>query len=449
VGLFGTDGIRGVANEKLTPDLALQLGRAAGIMMTGSGGKRAVIGRDTRRSGGMLGAALAAGFNSAGVETVSLGVVPTPTVSYAVRTSDEFQMGAVISASHNPAPDNGIKFLGTDGRKLTDEAEAAIEAEMASQPSVTGREIGLLRQDREPAESYLQWLAGLLPERLDGYRIAVDCSNGAAYELAPRLLRQLGADIVLMGSEPDGDNINLQCGATNPAMIQQLTQEAGASLGIAFDGDADRCVFSDENGVLINGDRTMGIWAAWHGAPSIVGTVMSNMGFENALNSIGIAFERTSVGDKYVARRMQEIGAKIGGEQSGHLIFSAWTPTGDGLLTAVQMLRVLRLSGCAASELPPVFENWPQLLVNIGISDKDAWREAVSLHEFIKDKQTDLDGGRVVVRPSGTQPMIRVMVESKDREKRDMVAEQIVSRVVSELGGHVEGRVDLTNALGD
>jgi phosphoglucosamine mutase len=232
-------------------------------------------------------------------------------------------------------------------------------------------------------------------------------------------------------------------------MIQQLTQEAGASLGIAFDGDADRCVFSDENGVLINGDRTMGIWAAWHGAPSIVGTVMSNMGFENALNSIGIAFERTSVGDKYVARRMQEIGAKIGGEQSGHLIFSAWTPTGDGLLTAVQMLRVLRLSGCAASELPPVFENWPQLLVNIGISDKDAWREAVSLHEFIKDKQTDLDGGRVVVRPSGTQPMIRVMVESKDREKRDMVAEQIVSRVVSELGGHVEGRVDLTNALGD
>ena len=417
--------------------------------MSRTGGSRAVIGRDTRRSGGMLGAALAAGFNSAGIETVSLGVVPTPTISHAVRSDDRFQMGAVISASHNPAPDNGIKFLGDDGRKLTDETEAAIETEMATEPSATGSEIGLLLQDRGPAETYLQWLANLLPERLDGLKVAVDCANGAAYELAPRLLRQLGAEMIAIGIEPNGDNINSQCGATNPGMIQQLTQEAGASLGIAFDGDADRCVFSDENGVLINGDRTMGIWAAWHGAPSIVGTVMSNMGFEEALNDLGIAFERTSVGDKYVARRMHETGAKIGGEQSGHLIFSEWAPTGDGLLTAVQMLRVLRLSGCAASELPPVFENWPQMLVNIGISDKDAWREAVSLHSFIESKQTDLDGGRIVVRPSGTQPMIRVMVESKNREMRDSVTEEIVSKVVSELGGQVHGRVDLTNALGD
>src|SRR5688572_13614309 len=363
-----------------------------------NGGTRAVIGRDTRRSGGMLGAALAAGFNSAGIETVSLGVVPTPTVSHAVRSDDVFQMGAVISASHNPAPDNGIKFLGDDGKKLTDDVEVAIEAEIDSPPTATGAEIGLLRQDRAPAEAYLQWLAGLLPERLDGIKVAVDCANGAAFELAPRLLKQLGADIVIVGNEPNGDNINSTCGATNPATIQQLTQEVGAALGIAFDGDADRCVFSDENGVLINGDRTMGIWAAWHGAPSIVGTVMSNMGFETALNDLGITFERTSVGDKYVARRMHEIGAKIGGEQSGHLIFSEWTPTGDGLLTAIQLLRVLRLSGCAASELPPVFENWPQILVNIGISDNNAWKEAVSLHSFIEGKQTDLEGGRIVVR---------------------------------------------------
>ena len=447
--LFGTDGIRGLANVKLTPDLALRLGRAAGICLARDGGKRAVIGRDTRRSGGMLGAALAAGFNSAGIETVSLGVVPTPTVSHAVRTSDAFQLGAVISASHNPAPDNGIKLLGHDGKKLTDEMEAAIEAEMDSSPTVVGHEVGLLMQDREPAEVYLQWLAGLLPERLDGLTIAVDCANGAAHELAPRLLRQLGASIGAIGTEPNGDNINAQCGATNPGMIQQLTQESGASLGIAFDGDADRCVFSDERGVLINGDRTMGIWAAWHGAPVIVGTVMSNMGFEKSLQELGISFERTGVGDKYVARRMNEIGAKIGGEQSGHLIFSEWTPTGDGLLTAIQLLRVLRLSGCAASELPPIFENWPQLLVNIGISDKNAWTEAVSLHSFISDMERDLDGGRVVVRPSGTQPMIRVMVESRDRARRDVVADAIVSRVVADLGGHVEGRVDLTNALGD
>lgn len=447
--LFGTDGIRGLANTRLSPDLAVRLGRAAGICLVLQGGSSVVIGRDTRRSGGMLGAALAAGFNSAGVDTVSLGVVPTPTISHAVRIGDRFDMGAVISASHNPAPDNGIKFLGHDGRKLTDEMEAAIEAEMTTEPSVTGSSLGLLKQDREPAEAYLQWLAGLLPERLDGFKLAVDCANGAAYELAPRLLQQLGAEIVAIGIEPDGDNINAQCGATNPGMIQQLTVEVGASLGIAFDGDADRCVFSDENGALINGDRTMGIWAAWHGAPSIVGTVMSNMGFEKSLQELGIGFERTNVGDKYVARRMDEIGAKVGGEQSGHIIFSELTPTGDGLLTAIQMLRVLRLSGCAASELPPVFENWPQLLVNIGISDREAWNAASSLQDFVAAKQDDLDGGRVVVRPSGTQPMIRVMVESKDRERRDRVTDEIVSRVVSELGGEIHGRVDLTNALGD
>jgi phosphoglucosamine mutase len=358
-------------------------------------------------------------------------------------------LGAVISASHNPAPDNGIKFLGDDGKKLTDEMEEAIEARIDSPPSVSGTDIGLLKQDREPAEAYIQWLAGLLPERLDGYRLAVDCSNGASFELAPRLLKQLGADIVAVGIEPDGDNINSACGATNPATIQQLTVEAGAALGIAFDGDADRCIFSDENGALINGDRTMGIWAAWHGAPSIVGTVMSNMGFEKALIDLGINFERTAVGDKYVARRMEEIGAKVGGEQSGHLIFSEWTPTGDGLLTAVQLLRVLRLSGCAASELPPVFENWPQMLVNIGLTDKEAWKEAASLHSLVDDKQAELRGGRIVVRPSGTQPMIRVMVEAQDRVTRDAVTEEIVSKIVSELGGEIHGRVDLTNALGD
>lgn len=447
--LFGTDGIRGVANTKLSADMALRLGRAAGICLARNGGSRAVLGRDTRRSGGMLGAALAAGLNSAGIETVSLGVAPTPAVSYAVRTSDAFQMGAVISASHNPAPDNGIKFLGHDGKKLTDDYEAAIEAELETPPKLTGHDVGMLQQSREPAEHYVQWLAGLLPERLDGFRVALDCANGAAFELAPKLLRQLGAYIVAVGIEPDGDNINTGCGATNPATIQQLTTEAGASLGISFDGDADRCVFSDENGNLINGDRAMGIWAAWHKAPVIVGTVMSNMGFEKALQELGIDFERTPVGDKYVARRMDEIGAKVGGEQSGHLIFSEWTPTGDGLLTAIQLLRVLRLSGCAASELAPVFENWPQLLVNIGLSDKEVWKQAGSLHSFIDEKQHELDGGRIVVRPSGTQPMIRVMVEAQSRERRDAVADAIVNEIVSQLGGEVHGRVDLTNALGD
>ncbi|MGI8923149.1 MAG: phosphoglucosamine mutase [Fimbriimonadales bacterium] len=454
--LFGTDGIRGVANKDLTPDLAVRLGRAAGTWLRNSGGGGAVIGRDTRKSGPMLGAALAAGFNSAGVDVTTLGVSPTPGVSFAVRTSDTFHLGAVVSASHNPAEDNGIKFLGHDGRKLTDTAETEIEALIDNLPSIAGDQVGALSQEPQLLSAYEFWLSDQLPERLDGLRIAVDCANGAASAIAPRLLRNLGAEVVSMFDQPDGTNINHECGATNPGMIQQLTVESNAALGIAFDGDADRCVFSDEGGKLINGDRLMGIWSAfWKNwdklePPIIVGTVMSNMGFERALEGLGITLERTGVGDRYVAERMAETGAKVGGEQSGHIIFSDLTPTGDGLLTALQLLRVLRKSGCAASELPPVFENWPQLLVNVRVPDRKVWQEAVEIHNLVAMRSGEFgERGRIVVRPSGTQPMIRVMVEAEDSVQRDTVADEIVSRVQRDLGGQVQGRVDLTHALGD
>ena len=448
--LFGTDGVRGVANAELSPELALRLGRAAGEWLRHKGGKSAVIGRDTRQSGSMLGAALASGLNSSGISVTTMGVAPTPAVSHAVRSSERFDIGVVISASHNPAADNGIKFLSHSGCKLSDDEEAEIEA-LLDQPSpIGGDRVGHIAADADLLTAYENWLASLLPERLSGFTIALDCANGAAYAVAPKLLRRLGAEIVSAGIEPDGTNINDSCGATNPSTIQQLAKEAGASLGIAFDGDADRCVFSDEGGQLINGDKTMGIWAAFWEAPVVVGTVMSNAGFERALESRGIRLERTRVGDRYVSERLRDTGAKVGGEQSGHIIFPEWSPTGDGLLTAIQMLRVMQKSGCAASELPPVFDNWPQLLVNVRVQDSKQWKEAAEIHTAIADAEERLGGrGRIVVRPSGTQPMIRVMVEAQSTEERDAAADEIVGLIERDLGGKIQGRVDLTHALGD
>ncbi len=403
----------------------------------------------------MLGAAAAAGLNSAGIDVTTLGVAPTPAVSFAARTGG-FGLGVVISASHNPPEDNGIKFLGASGSKLCPESETEIEGLLNESATASGKEIGRLEHDASSLQAYVDTLAGLLPERLDGFRLALDCANGAASYLAPELLRRLGAELVTIGCEPDGDNINVECGATRPGCIQEVTVEAGAALGVAFDGDADRCVFSDERGGLINGDRMMGIWAAfqksWNGLepPVVVGTVMSNMGFENALEELGIRLERTPVGDRHVASRIEETQARIGGEQSGHIIFRELTPTGDGLLTAVQLLRVLKLSGCAASELPPHFENRPQLLVNVRVDDKDAWRRSAGVQSALKDAERIVNGdGRVLVRASGTQPVVRVMVESRTEEARDKAAERIVEALVREAGGEVQSRVDLTDALGD
>ncbi len=449
--LFGTDGIRGVANRDLTTDLALSVGTAAGLHFGRHGAKTAAIGRDTRRSGPMLACAITAGLCSAGIEVFDLGVAPTPAVSWCVR-SKALGFGVVVSASHNPPEDNGIKLFGPDGAKLTEGEEEEIAAGVGSRSPTSAAEVGLVRPAHELLDEYVEWLAGFLPEGLEGMRIAIDAANGAAYELAPKLLRRLGAEVIATGVEPNGDNINVGVGATVPETIQRLTVESRAHIGISFDGDADRCVFSDEKGELINGDRTMAILALYlkPNPPIVVGTVMSNLAFEEALEQNGFQLERTAVGDRNVAERMHKLGAKIGGEQSGHIILSDYSPTGDGLLTATVFLKALKHFGGPASELPPKYENRPQVLINVRVERKDGWNASDRIRKAIAHGDEAVRGtGRVLVRASGTQPVIRIMVEAADDKRRDEVADELVRAVVEELGGEVASRVELTNALGD
>jgi phosphoglucosamine mutase len=455
---FGTDGVRGIANTKLTPEFAFALGQAAGIYakncFTDGEGHRVVVGSDTRKSGTMLAAALEAGLCSAGVDVLDLGVVPTPAVSYAVRKGD-FCMGAIVSASHNPAPDNGIKFVGGSGRKLSDEVEEEIEGLLHStfdRPS--GDLIGTIERGRDPLEGYLFHLQNLLVEGLDGFNIAMDCAHGAAYELAPELLRRLGAHPLLTGVDPDGLNINSEGGATRPETICEFTKHSKAGIGVAFDGDADRVIFCDRYGRLINGDRTMAAWAVGQRAagkldpPVVVGTVMSNGGLEQYLKEHGIRLERAPVGDKYVAQAIEATGAKIGGEQSGHIIFPAHGPTGDGMATMLELFGVLLRERLDPSACVDAYAQWPQVLVNVAVASSEGWQGL--LEEPIHQAEQVLNGkGRISVRPSGTQPMIRVMVEASDYETRDRTAELLTDAIKEKLHGHVTSTVDLTHALGD
>lgn len=456
--LFGTDGIRGVANEKLTPELGFKLGQSAGRWLASSNQpKRAVIGRDTRRSGTMLGAALSSGLASVGIDVDDLEVAPTPQISFASRTGD-YGLGVIISASHNPAADNGIKFVGHDGKKLADEIERQLEALMeAEMPErLTGAAVGQIRALRGADEGYISHLLAILPEGLRGYRVVADCAHGAAYALGPEVLRRLGAEVVPAGVDPDGMNINAEGGATKPETMIRRTLEAGAHFGVAFDGDADRAVFCDEKGRLINGDRTIGIWAAHRQElgelePAVaVGTIMSNGGFEAYIASRGIKLERTQVGDKYVSQRIAETGAKIGGEQSGHIIFPEHGPTGDGLATMLELFRVFRVDGRPASAWYDAYNPWPQLLVNVQVADVGSWQAADGVADALAQASSALDGrGRLNVRASGTQPMIRVMVEADCYELRDAVATNLVDVLERNAGGKVYSRVDLTHALGD
>jgi len=453
---FGTDGVRGVANLKLTPELAFQLGLGAARWLRATGQPmQAVIGRDTRRSGPMLAAAISAGLASEGVTVTDIGIAPTPTISFLARTR-EYGLGVVVSASHNPAPDNGIKFFGHDGKKLPDDAEIAIEAGMTGDSTrPTGGAIGWIGFDASGVEAYLQFLEAQVPERLDGLKVVLDAANGAGYELAPQILRRLLAEVVTIGIDPgDGTTINAEGGATKPQTVQAATVEHGAEFGIALDGDADRAVFSDSLGRLINGDRTMAMWARQAQLdgelnPSVVvGTVMSNMGFETYLTENGIQLDRAKVGDKYVAQQITATGARIGGEQSGHVIFPELAPTGDGLQTMLQTLRVLKRSGRPSREIFDDFANWPQLLINIAVESKDGWEDLLAAD--LATAEEKLTGrGRVNVRPSGTQPMIRVMVEADDISLRDELATLLADRLVTGLNGHIEGKVDLTHELGD
>lgn len=454
---FGTDGVRGIANDKLTPEFALALGSAVGRFIQARGwAPSVVIGRDTRRSGPMLGAAFAAGLCAEGIDVTALGVVPTGGVSYVVR-SGSHSIGAVISASHNPAPDNGIKLFAGDGRKIEDEAEVAIESFLDSSANrKTGEGVGYLENDRSALGGYRDMLVSLVPEGLSGMKVALDAAHGSAYELGVEVLRALGATVFSTGCDPNGMNINAEGGATKPGNIAEFTQNSQAEVGVAFDGDADRAVFCDEKGRLINGDRTMAIWAAfWKeqgklSPAKVVGTVMSNGGFAQHLADQGIELIRAAVGDKYVSEAMTAHGAKIGGEQSGHLIFMDLGPTGDGLITMLEFLRVLRLMGQPASALYEAFENWPQVLLNLELPERDGWSANPTVGSVLKEAEAVLaNDGRLNVRPSGTMPMVRVMVEAREEAKRDRVAEMIFRAMETEAGARLHSRVDLTHALGD
>ncbi|TCW35775.1 phosphoglucosamine mutase [Laceyella sacchari] len=442
---FGTDGVRGVANQQLTPELAFRLGRCGAYVLTkGKQRPKIVIGRDTRLSGEMLEASLMAGMLSMGCDVVRLGVVSTPGVAFLTRHL-EADAGVMISASHNPFEDNGIKFFGADGYKLLDEVEAEIEqlldAKEDELPRPAGDQIGRITDDRDAVKAYLEHLKSTIDTDLCGMHIVVDCANGAAYELAPHLLRDLGADVTAMSVHPDGTNINVDCGSTHPERLRQEVLNKQAHLGLAFDGDADRLIAVDEKGNLIDGDMIMSICAGYMkekgelNGNTVVTTVMSNIGFFKAMDELGIKTERTKVGDRYVMEKMREGGYNLGGEQSGHIIFLDHNTTGDGMLTAVQLLRVVKDKAQTLSDLARVMKQYPQVLVNVRVHSKEGWEQNEAIQHSIREVEKQLgNDGRVLVRASGTEPLIRVMAEGPDEQIVKNHVEKIADVVRNQLG---------------
>lgn len=442
--LFGTDGVRGRANaHPMTADVAMRLGQSAGqYFLNGEHRHRVVIGKDTRLSGYMLEYALAAGFLSVGMDVHFLGPVPTPAVGMLTR-SLRADMGVMISASHNSFEDNGIKLFGPDGFKLSDEAELAIEIGMDASPALAApADIGSATRLEDGRGRYIEFAKSAFPRRrgLDDMKIVVDCANGAAYRTAPQVLWELGAEVVRIGVEPDGENINQGCGSTDPAACQRKVIETGADLGIALDGDADRVHIIDETGELIDGDQIMGLIALrWDRAGTLanrtlVTTVMSNLGLERKLAGHGIDMRRTRVGDRYVVEEMRTGGFNLGGEQSGHIVMTDLVTTGDGLLAALQVLAALTETDRPASELCRVFEPYPQLLKNVRFTGGKPL-EADLVARAIADGEARLGAtGRLVIRASGTEPVIRVMGESDDAVMLERVVDDICGAVEQAAG---------------
>lgn len=447
---FGTDGIRGRANGVITPELALKVGQAAGLIFRrGDHRHRVVIGKDTRLSGYMIENALVAGFTSVGIDPLLLGPVPTPAVAMLTR-SMRADMGVMISASHNPFEDNGIKIFGPDGYKLSDELEQQIETLLESDlgprlaPSM---ELGRARRVDDVRARYIEFAKLTLPRALslEGLRVVVDCAHGAGYRAAPEALWELGAEVIAMGVEPDGFNINRDVGSTAPQALINKVREVRADIGIALDGDADRVLLVDELGRPINGDQVMAVIAeSWKedgrlSRPGIVATVMSNLGLERYLHSIGLTLARTAVGDRHVLEHMREHGYNVGGEQSGHIILSDYTTTGDGLICALQVLAVVRRQDRPVSEVCQRFEPAPQVLKNVRTSARDALR-AESVQRVIADGERRLAGGRLLIRPSGTEPVIRVMGEGDDPALVEAVVDDICHAL--RAAGPAEGERD-------
>jgi phosphoglucosamine mutase len=401
-----------------------------------------LVGRDPRLSGDILESALVAGICSQGVDAILVGVIPTPAVAFLTVESGS-AAGAVISASHNPVKDNGIKFFGPDGYKLDDAIEAAIEAQIENfdafhRPS--GGDVGHLRRSHELAQKYAQHVKSSVSVRLDGMKLVIDCANGAASELGPQVFAELGADVHCMHCQPNGTNINENCGSMHTKAMRQETVACGADAGICFDGDADRAILVDEKGEIVDGDHVMAICAlhcaSTTGLPqnSVVGTVMSNIGLEIALKKRGIDLVRTPVGDRYVCEEMRRSGATIGGEKSGHIIFSQHTTTGDGMITALQVLQVMRHTGKTLSELASVMEEFPQILLNVRVKERNGWDSIPELQAAIAEAEHQLIGrGRILVRASGTEKLIRVMAEGPDLSELECLTEQVAAVVRDRL----------------
>jgi phosphoglucosamine mutase len=439
---FGTDGIRGRANGAITAELALKVGMAAGLaFQRGDYRHRVIIGKDTRLSGYMIENALVAGFTAVGMDVLQTGPLPTPAVAMLTR-SMRCDLGVMISASHNPFDDNGIKFFGPDGFKLSDEIEDEIEklvdadlAKRFAKPEALGR----AKRIDGAHDRYVEFAKRTLPRNLsfEGLRVVVDCANGAAYRVAPEALWELGAEVFPIGVDPDGFNINRECGSTAPEALCAKVREMRADIGVALDGDADRVVIADEKGHLVDGDQIMALIAESFkedgklAKPAIVGTVMSNLGLERHLASIGLELIRTKVGDRYVLETMRDEGYNVGGEQSGHIILSDYTTTGDGFVAALQVLAVVKKSGKPVSEACHRFEPLPQILKNVRYKSGKPLEDA-KVKTAIASAEKKLDGqGRLVIRPSGTEPVIRVMGEGDDRALVEAAVDHVVEALAA------------------
>jgi phosphoglucosamine mutase len=445
--LFGTDGIRGLANRDLTAELALNVSVAAAHILIESNKlpnnqrPKAIVGSDSRASGEFLEAAVVAGLSSAGVDVYRVGVLPTPAIAYLVAQSGA-DLGVMLSASHNPMPDNGIKLFARGGGKLDDSIEDQIQARM-SEPweRPTGRGVGRVIEDKDAANRYIQYLLSTVTQKLDGLKVVVDCANGAASFVAPEALRQAGAEVIAIANTPDGWNINDGVGSTHLDFLKAAVKKNGADLGIAHDGDADRCLAVDADGDEVDGDQIIAILATGLNSrgelpkSTVVATVMSNLGFFKAMESAGIKVEVTSVGDRYVLEKMISDDLALGGEQSGHVIYRKFANTGDGILTALMLLQEVKRSGKSLKDAAAIMQKFPQVLINV----KDVAKEKLSSSEVIKSavekSETDLAGaGRVLLRASGTEALVRVMVEASTDTLASSVAEQLAEVVKRELG---------------
>ena len=439
--LFGTDGVRGRYGDELTDELARMLGSAAARVLRRhrSGPVTFAIARDPRASGAALEAALVDGITSAGGDVYRLGIQPTPVVAFLTSAVGAWS-GVMISASHNPPEDNGIKFFSSDGFKLSDDLEDEIEAtlgERVADATTSGREL----EPPSDLPDYVEHVLSTAEATLDGMRILVDCANGAASEIAPRVLRELGADVIALNADPDGSNINVGCGALHPEVVAAAVLEHGADAGVAHDGDADRALFADARGNVVDGDHVLAASAlAMHEDGRlkndlIVATVMSNIGLRIAMREAGIEVEETPVGDRYVLERMEQRGAILGGEQSGHVIFREFATTGDGLITSTRFLSLAARKGVTVEGLAAAMHRYPQVLVNVEVARKEALADESSIWELVDDVGSTLgDGGRVLVRASGTEPLVRVMVEAQTEEVARRHADAIAEAVRSTIG---------------